>query len=122
MKLSEYLELRGGNNLTNAEASAIGIVMRPGWPEKYRDQPVPPHLEEAVRKSRGMAWGQRRKFLKKASALTDVDGNEFTLSATIKKIDTAKSILEDALSLGQHDPLTAMLQVENALDVLESIK
>ena len=122
MRLYEYLELRGGNNLTNAEASAIGVIMRPGWPAKYKDNLIPAHLEEAVLQSRGMAWMQRRKLLKNASKTVDDDCSQYTLAATIKKIEAVKIILEDALIQHEHDPMTAILQVENALDVLESIK
>lgn len=69
MKLSEYLKLRGGNNLTNAEARAIGILLIPGWPAIYAAKDVPDHLAKEIVRTKNIPWNSARKRLKKTANL-----------------------------------------------------
>lgn len=75
MKFYEYLKLRGGNNITNAEAQAIGIVIEKGWPIKYKDAEVPDHMAKAVSSNKDMAWVDRRKNLKNVANTGYIERN-----------------------------------------------
>jgi 5-methylcytosine-specific restriction endonuclease McrA len=48
MKLKEYLKLRGNNALTNAEARAIGVSLKKGWPKRHAELHVPDEFVEKV--------------------------------------------------------------------------
>ena len=52
----------------------------------------------------------------------DADGNEHTLEVTLKKLDTARLILNDALVTGIEDPAAGMSEVADALQILETIR
>lgn len=121
MNLSEYLKLRGGNNITISEANAIGLIIVPGWPSKYAEQEVPDHLAQAVRISRGMPWPRRRKYLRKMAGNCGAREEDYTLDATYKRIRFARNLLHDALVTAEHDPLPAFVKVEEALAILDEI-
>jgi hypothetical protein len=114
MKLREYLQHRGGNNITIAEASAIGIVISPGWPHKYEDRDVPEKLAIAVAESKNMPWSKRRKFLRDLSAGNTEQPSQYDLIASVK------ALLYQAMEVFPADPYEAMGFVDEAICFLEN--
>jgi len=115
MKLREYLQHRGGNNITIAEANAIGIVIHPGWPQKFAEHDIPEHLADAVKKTKSMPWAKRRKFLRESSFANRQLPREENVLLRVK------SLLLQASEEFPNDPYKAFGFVDIAMCILETV-
>lgn len=122
MKLKQYLQLRGGNNLTNAEARAMGVMLVPGWPKKYENLEIPLFLEQAIVSGQTGPWKEQRKKLKRVADTGQIELQDYAKDVFFIKLEAVKKIISASLQTFTSDPYQAISEVADALEILESIK